>query len=305
MPSSTSSDRPPAAPDAGAPDRPATPGVEDDPIGELLRHHHERAQVQSERPVVPRGSAELAPAVRSRPRRASRPRGNPMRALRERFSRSAPRSQTTIAPTATTAPRRNSHPATLSSFATRRRLWTLLVAVAALAGLTVVLLRPPAQTRSPSPSARDSRQLGNFSSLRSTLTRIDQGAVLVARGAVTQEQRAIAAQHARAARQRMARRRAAERRARAQRHHAEQTTPRTTTAHGASTPTTAAPSVAGQSAPTTPTTTATQASTQTTPVAPTQTTSSKGSSTGSSGSTHAPAYGQGGVLGAGHSSDSS
>ncbi len=303
MPSSPSSDPPPAAAASGAPDRPATPGVEDDPIGELLRHHHERAQAQSERPVVPRGSAELAPAVHSR--RASRPRGTPTRALRERLSRSAPRSQTTIAPIPTTAPSGDLHPATLSSFATRRRLWTLLVAVAMLAGLTVVILRPPAQTRSPSPSARDSRQLGNFSSLRSTLTRIDQGAVLVARSAVTQEQRAIAAQRARAARQRMARRRAAERRARAQRHHAEQTTPHTTAGAGASTPKTAAPSVAGPSAPTTPTTTATQASTQTTPVAPTQTTPRSGSSTSSTGSTHPPAYGPGGVLGAGHSSDSS
>ena len=306
MPSSRVTDPPPAAPAPGATDRPDMPGVEDDPIGELLRHHHERTPAQSHAPALPRGSADLAPA-RPRARRPSRPQGTSTRALGERLSRLAPRSQTATPQGPARAPGRASYRATLRSLATQRRLWRLLVAVAALAGLTVVILRPPAQTRSSSPSARDSGQLGNFSSLRTTLTRIDQGAVLVARSAITQEQRAIAARRARAARRRVARRRAAERRARAQQHHTKQTTARTTAGAGTSTPTTAAPSVAGQSAPTTPTTTATQASTQTTPVAPTQTTPSSGSSTSSpsSGSTHAPAYGSGGVLGAGHSSDSS
>ena len=304
MPSSRVTDPPPAVPDAGAPDRPATPGVEDDPIGELLRHHHERAQVQSERPVVPRGSAELAPVIPSRPRRASRPRGTPTRALRERFSRSAPRSQTMIAPAPTTAPSRHSHPATLSSFATRRRLSTSVVVVAVLAGLVMILLGPRAQTRSRSPSTRAGGQLGDFGSLRSTLTRIDEDAVLMARGAITQERRVITAERARQARRGVARRRAAERRDRARRRRAERATAHTVAA-GASTPTISSSSTTGQSAPAAPTSTATQASTQTTPVAPTQTTPRSGSSTSSSGSTHAPAYGQGGVLGAGHSSDSS
>jgi hypothetical protein len=173
------------------------------------------------------------------------------------------------------------------------RRWASLVGVVVvLAGVASVLLQShtPARTRDPS-TVTSSAHPGPFASFGATVSAIDHGVNGVARGAVSRE-RAAAAERRVAAREVTDRGHAAAKRATRNRTGHRMPDASQTTARVAPSATTASPVSA-----------ATQTVTVTTPTTTTPERST--SSTTSNPPTSTDAYGQGGVLGAGHSSDSS
>ena len=240
-----------------------------DGIGERLRHHHERPTTRSSEPGSPRGSADLTAPVRAPRRRRTRP------VIRRSVRLGSP----TAAPTH--ARRR---PAVVS--------WRALMTLGLLGMLAVIALAialPGSDPRARAGHAAGAAQLGDFAGLRAALTSFDHGVGTLARSAVSEERRTIAAREARIRRRRLAAQRAARRRRQADR-------PKRVTQRHSSAVTHTAPASGATSTPTaSPTVTTTQQSTS----APTATRSSTTSSSGHTMS-KTPTYGLGGILGAGH-----